>query len=117
MKTLFIALFALISVDAMACRPMIPAIEHRLILNAIDAVYEEKMEFITNLTAKKVDSMDFYWIKTNAGYQCHDREIAVVSLAYTQNGVTKAYKVEIQADEAKVTSTKVTEVTATAIVE
>ena len=113
MKTLLITLFAILSADAMACRPNTPAIEHRLIMNALTAVNAEKYQNVQDVTEMKVTSLKFDWIHTDSGYQCHDREIAVIALSYQSKTKAASYTVEIQADQGKVTTAKVNEISST----
>lgn len=117
MKFVFALALLVSSSQAFACRPNIYAIKHRIIMSAIDTVFSEKYLTIEQLDSKNIEDLKFAWINTNSGYQCHDRENALVKLGYqvaNREGVTtkREVRVTLQADNGKTTSATVEEITA-----
>ena len=97
MKTAILLAVAFVSHSALACMPYIPGIKHNVAMIAIKAVHEDKGASVLDLVEKDVTDLKFSWIKSDAGYQCHDRENAIVKLKYKlKDGTETSYEVDVQ---------------------
>lgn len=117
MKFVFALALLVTSSQAFACFPYMPGIKHRILMSAIDAAFSEKYLTVEQLDSKTIEDLKFAWVTADSGYECHDRENAVVNLGYqvtSREGVTtkREVRVTLQADNGKTTSATVEEITA-----
>lgn len=90
--------------------PYRPAIEHSVLVAAIEAVAKTKHTYIQTLKKSEIAELRFFWINTDSGYECHDRETAKVQLVYSDAlDNTRNIEVKLQMDEGKLSAATIIE--------
>jgi hypothetical protein len=80
---IFITVIALQASAAWACRPNVHAIQHDLMMEAIEAVHAQTGHSVLNLSQSKMVDFQMRFVNTNGGYQCPDRYDAKIELTYS----------------------------------